>query len=145
MRLAASSAWSALPEAPTVQVQVAPTPGALPEPDIDRLVGRRAITGGPAAAPLPLLPDLQTLPPSDLAIRFQTGGGRVLRLSNAIWNSGQGPLELHGKFNPSTRKTRVHQRVYAVDGSLQERLGGEFVWHPGHEHSHFAGFALYRL
>jgi hypothetical protein len=88
---------------------------------------------------------LRTLPPSDLRIVHLAGGLRQLRLSNTIWNSGQGPLELSGEFNSATRQTRVHQRIPTADGSLVEHFVGEFVWHPGHDHWHFEDFTLYEL
>jgi hypothetical protein len=92
-----------------------------------------------------LLPDLQTLPPSDLDIRKLPGDRRVLRLANTIWNSGQGPLELLGEFNPVTRQTSVRQRLYASDDTTRDVFVGEFVWHVGHTHWHFEDFAVYEL
>lgn len=96
------------------------------------------------SAPLSL-PDLRTLPPSDLRIVSQAGGRRELRLANTIWNSGQGHLELSGDFNSATSKTRVHQRITTSDGNVVEVFVGEFVWHPGHDHWHFGDFTLYEL
>ncbi len=92
-----------------------------------------------------LLPDLRTLPPSDLRIVHLAGGMRQLRLSNTIWNSGQGSLELSGDFNSATSQTRVYQHITTSNGSLQKLFVGEFVWHPGHDHWHFEDFTLYEL
>jgi hypothetical protein len=92
-----------------------------------------------------LWPDLRTLTPSDFEIRKLSGGRRMLRLANTVWNSGQGPLELMGEFNPVTRQTRVWQRLYAEAGAVYEYDVGEFVWHPGHNHWHFEDFAVYQL
>lgn len=92
-----------------------------------------------------LLPDLQTLPPTDLDIQAFPGGTRLLRLDNTIWNSGQGPLELIGEYNRATRKTQVTQHVYTVDSEPIESIVGEFVFHPNHMHWHFEDFALYQL
>jgi len=92
-----------------------------------------------------LLPDLRTLPPSDLRIAPGADGTRELRLANTIWNSGQGHLELMGEFNSATSQTRVHQRITTSDGNLREHLVGEFVWHPGHDHWHFEDFTIYEL
>lgn len=92
-----------------------------------------------------LLPDLRTLPPSDLRIVHLAGGMRQLRLSNTIWNSGQGSLELSGDFNSATSQTRVYQHITSSNGSLQKHFVGEFVWHPGHDHWHFEDFTLYEL
>ncbi len=92
-----------------------------------------------------LLPDLQTLPPTDLDIQTFPGGTRLLRLDNTIWNSGSGPLELIGEYNRLTRKTQVTQHIYATGSKPIERVVGEFVFHPGHSHWHFEDFALYQL
>ena len=45
-----------------------------------------------------MLPDLRTLPPSDLEIVILPDGARELRLSNTIWNSGAGAPELEVKL-----------------------------------------------
>jgi hypothetical protein len=92
-----------------------------------------------------LLPDLQTLPPSDLNVRLLGNGRRVLRLANTVWNSGDGPLELAGALNTDTGMTQVHQRLHALDGTWQEVLVGEFVFHLGHDHWHTDRFAEYHL
>ena len=92
-----------------------------------------------------MLPDLRTLPPGDLEIVILPNGSRELRLSNTIWNSGAGALELEGEINPRTRMTRVVQNVHARAGAELEHLVGEFVWHPTHDHWHFAGFSIYEL
>ncbi len=67
----------------------------------------------PAISSRLMLPDLRTLPPSDLEIVVLPDGSRELRLSNTIWNSGAGALELEGEINPRTRMTRVVQNVHA--------------------------------
>lgn len=92
-----------------------------------------------------LLPDLRTLPPSDLRIAHLAGDLRELRLANTVWNNGQGSLELSGEFNSATNQTRVRQNITTTDGSLREHPVGEFVWHLGHDHWHFQDFTLYEL
>jgi hypothetical protein len=92
-----------------------------------------------------LLPDLQTLPPSDLEIETLPDGSRELRLSNMIWNSGTGALELEGYHDARLRQTRVVQHVHAQVGSQYEHLVGEFIFHPTHEHWHFEDFTIYEL
>jgi len=81
----------------------------------------------PAADPQLLLPDLRTLPPYHLKIETLPDGSRELRLSNTIWNSGGGPLELEGKFNPATRTTRVEQHIHTQAGLPLTHMVGEFV------------------
>jgi hypothetical protein len=92
-----------------------------------------------------LLPDLRTLPPSDLEIVALPDGSRELRLSNTIWNSGAGPLELEGAPNLAAQKTRVEQHVYTESGPQLNLLVGEFVWHVTHDHFHFEEFSIYEL
>ncbi len=147
----APPAWAALPPGMTHGVIVRPASGEptqrFPEdPDVPISTGFSQ-PGDPdtgTGAPL-LLPDLQTLPPSDLEIRLLSRGRRVLRLANTVWNSGQGPLELVGALNFATQRTRVVQRVYASDTTVHDHLVGEFVWHPGHDHWHVEDFVLYQL
>lgn len=92
-----------------------------------------------------LLPDLRTLPPSDLEIVRLPDGARELRLSNTIWNSGHGPLELEGAANPNALLTRVQQHVLARAGAQRTHLVGDFILHPEHEHWHFEDFSVYEL
>lgn len=93
-----------------------------------------------------LLPDLRTLPPSDLNIKRFTNGKRELRLSNTIWNSGAGPLELEGRHDSVTLKTRVFQHVLTDEpGVYEDRIVGEFVWHKTHDHWHYEQFSIYEL
>jgi hypothetical protein len=80
-------------------------------------------------------PDLYTLPPSDLAIEMhRSPQQKLLRFSNSIANSGPGALDLWGERDRSTGRTRVGQRIYIQAGSFAERLAGEFLFHPQHNH-----------
>jgi len=92
-----------------------------------------------------LLPDLRTLPPFDLAIENGANGRRELRLSNMLWNSGSGPVELLGELNRATQRTQVYQHLYDADHRQYKFLVGEFVFHPTHDHWHTEGFTLYQL
>jgi hypothetical protein len=93
-----------------------------------------------------LLPDLRTLPPSDLNLEVSQGGQRKhLRFTNAVWNSGSGPLELKGSYKPGDETISVFQIVYRLNGATASRLMGEFVYHPEHEHWHWQNFALYQV
>lgn len=100
------------------------------------------ITGNPDL----LLPDLQTLPPSNLIIRTNPSSGqKTLRFTNSIINLGPGPLELLGVSNPETRTTSVTQQIYSLDGTTVQRSVSEFIFHQGHDHWHFENFARYEL
>ena len=93
-----------------------------------------------------LLPDLRTVPPTDLTIEFASGGRRLIRLANLVWNSGAGALELVGALNPSTQQTIVVQQLSQSNSDEhREYVVGEFVYHPTHGHFHLEEFALYQI
>lgn len=101
-----------------------------------------------APADVAHLPDIRTLPPSDLRITDGERGSRHLRLTNTVWNAGDGPLELRA-VNAGTT-TAAYQRVYTHDASGARRLAyerevGTFEFHPSHDHWHFRGFARYEV
>jgi hypothetical protein len=92
-------------------------------------------------------PDLKTLPPKDLRYGYAIIDGSthtVLRFSNTAWNTGEGRLEMRGE-TVSDSRTKVYQRIYDNAGSFTEVLVGDFVFHVGHNHWHFEGFADYEL
>jgi len=131
------------PATPVPATPIVPTPKQPPDPPTARPT---RVTATPRVDPSLLLPDLQTLPPSDLVIELNSLTDRkVLRFSNSILNSGPGALESLGEFNPETGKTDVTQHIFRVDGSIEERAAGEFVFHPGHNHWHLEDFALYEV
>lgn len=104
------------------------------------------ISGDSASIDSLLLPDLQTLPPTDLVIQYSWYWERKwLRFSNSVLNAGQGALELRGVSDPETGKTMVVQNIYTEEGDIVEVEVGEFVYHPGHNHWHFDDFARYEL
>lgn len=102
---------------------------------------------GPAGDPH--LPDLRTLPPTDLRIQ-NNGTTKQLFFSNHVGNYGEGPLEMHAKNDPATGKTRAFQDIWTHDEAgntivLDTILVGTFVFHPAHDHWHFEDFARYDI
>lgn len=91
------------------------------------------------------LPDLRTLPPGDLKIVVLPDGSHELRLSNTIWNSGLGRLELQSVNDSGRRTSSVEQVVYNGDEIQYKHPVGEFIWHPAHDHFHFEEFSIYEL
>jgi hypothetical protein len=91
-----------------------------------------------------LKPNLQAFAAFDLALVPNFQGGTKLIFSATTWNSGDGPLELIAGETSSAGQN-VYQRVYFNDGSFDNHLAGIFVWHPTHNHFHFADYALYTL
>ena len=105
-----------------------------------------------AAAPSARLPDLIVWDSEDEGYlcdweldETTQPGRRLLRLTTAIPNVGDGPLELRGGEVGSDGTRPVYQRVLATDGGYTDHLAGEFVVHDGHGHTHFEAFAQYNL
>ena len=93
-----------------------------------------------------LKPNLQALPAGNLAIVQDMSGAPQLVFSATTWNNGDGPLVLvAGETDPATLKQKVYQRVFLSDGTFYNRVAGDFVWHPSHNHFHFEDYAIYTL
>lgn len=115
------------------------------------LAAALALLAGPGAARAqdelpPLRPDLRTAPPANLSMEYASGGRRLLRMANMVWNSGEGALELVGVFSPASQQTIVIQRLARAAGvGFEEYVVGRFVYHPTHEHFHLENFARYEV
>lgn len=73
-----------------------------------------------------------------------TTGRKLMRFSTAVYNDGSGPLTIHGgAFVDGARQ--VTQIVKNADGTTSEFYAGEYVFHPTHNHVHFADYSFYRL
>jgi hypothetical protein len=98
--------------------------------------------GSTAAGP-PLYPDLRTPPPFNLYFEQGYDGQWRLRFANTVSNHG-GPLEITVDSNK-----RIYQNVYDAlwGGSIvsSTRVGSDLIFHPTHNHFHFADFARYDL
>src|SRR5919197_4544678 len=99
------------------------------------LVAGLALPGVPevVAETAAAYPDLRSLPPYDLRLGSETVDGSthgVLRFSAAIWNAGQGPLELRGEA--AGERTRVYQRIYADGAVAAEQPVGDFSYDEDH-------------
>ena len=102
----------------------------------------------PTADPNILLPDLIPLPPADIKLDKREDG-LFLLFSTTYYNPGLGQFEL--RADPKTKGIRadierdVVQRVYHKDGSYEDSLVGNFLWHQEHLHYHYADFVTYDL
>ena len=98
------------------------------------------------AAPAPQkLPNLHALSATNIQIAG-SGNRQEIRFSTTSENLGAGPLELRaGEISKPQKKQKVYQRIYLEAGGYQDVLAGEFVYHPGHRHFHFEGYANYQL
>ena len=93
-----------------------------------------------------LLPDLITLPPTDLNIKVNPSNGqKFLRFTNSIVNNGPGKIELWGGANPKTGKVTVNQAIYTTEGSSERVVVGEFFFHLEHNHWHLGNFSHYEI
>jgi virginiamycin B lyase len=100
----------------------------------------------PLADPDLLLPDLITLPPTNLVLRVNpVNGTKLLRFTNSVQNNGPGAMEMWGHSDPLSEKTIVVQRIYKDDESFRNVVVGEFIFHPEHDHWHLGNFASYEI
>jgi hypothetical protein len=137
-----------------------------------------ALAGSVQAGPPALLPDLRTVNPGSHALDLRVGnktGRTILRVSNIVANSGEGPMELYsspatatggpggdtdctdGEFpEPIGADRDANQAIYEdTDGSgdfdrEEDEVGptpkvGCFEYHAIHDHWHFQDFAQFRL
>ena len=93
-----------------------------------------------------LLPDLRTLPPDGLRLEIDRRNGiRLLRFANTIWNSGSGPLEMHGDRPRGADTVDVRQLIRFEDGQEIYYDAGQFHYHVEHGHWHWENFSLYQV
>lgn len=128
---------------PTATATTLPT--ATPVPTATPTPTPIPVTATPTVDPDLLLPDLQTLPPTDLVLQFVEPDRRLLRFTNSLINTGPGLLEVLGRYDPDLEQVTVTQHLYRRDGTFQERLAGRFIFHPNHDHWHFEDFARYDI
>jgi hypothetical protein len=109
-----------------------------------------------------LLPNLRTLPLTDIQIRISATGKKRLRFSTSIGNHGTGVLELMPKREDCdhdgdfSNDRTAYQEIYAdtngngafdrgTDHAEPPFTVGCMVFHPAHDHWHFQDFARYQL
>jgi hypothetical protein len=116
-----------------------PPPPTCPEGPVTAIDGGR-------------LPDIRTVVPQHL--NFVNEHQReVLRFSNLIANTGDGPWRLRPEFplagsDPDTPQKAYQQVLDSRDSSggiVCERLASEFTYHPTHRHWHSTGIALFEV
>jgi hypothetical protein len=111
------------------------------------LIGLAALCPAVAGGAEDLLPDMTVRESELLRHDHVTNGDRVLlRFANGTPNIGKGPLHVVGVLPANPDGTQnVNQRVFRDDGSHYDRPAGRFEFHPGHDHVHLEGWAIYRL
>jgi hypothetical protein len=90
-----------------------------------------------------LYPDLRTVVPIHLQIVNQQQR-TLLRFSNGIANTGDGPWRLRPDFQPTV--TNAIQEILDAQGNIvQEYLASTFEFHPAHNHWHIGDIALFEI
>ena len=91
-----------------------------------------------------LLPDMKISPPRQMYISYAPGN-REIRFDTTFANVGEGPLELDGETDEAEGIITARQIIKRKDGGQEERLVGEFVFHPGHNHWHVDKYSNFQL
>ncbi len=91
------------------------------------------------------LPDLRTLPPSELELQILGSRIKRLRFTNTIWNGGPGDLDMRASIIDELGVVQVTQYLWRQDGSSEKQQAGVFDFHAAHGHWHWEGFSIYRV
>jgi hypothetical protein len=90
-----------------------------------------------------LYPDLRTVVPTHLQL-VNRQQRTVLRFSNGIANTGDGPWRLRPDFQPTV--TNAIQEILDAQGNIvQESAASTFGFHPAHNHWHIGDIALFEI
>jgi hypothetical protein len=90
-----------------------------------------------------LLPDLQTVVPTHLQV-VRSRQRDILRFTNGIANTGQGPLQLVPRHSGSVTQG-IQQLLDASGKVVDEFVASEYDFHAGHNHWHLADVARYEI
>jgi hypothetical protein len=103
-----------------------------------------------------LYPNMRTLPPRELRfdrtdVSADSHGDlhNVLRFSNTVYNTGEGPVEIRATINQSLNPPSgpAYQRIYDDQGGHVDipLSGSTLYYHPVHVHYHFDHWGGYEL
>lgn len=133
---------------PEYRIELSLTPLA----SVARAAAPVAATADRIRPPRQLLPDLKPIADAENGYLYgwtldqvSFPGNTILRLSTALANVGEGPLEFRGSTVNSDGTQDVVQRIYSSDGTYTDRVAGVFRYHPLHHHVHLDNVALYNL
>jgi hypothetical protein len=116
--------------------------GLTPAAAQDEKTDPQAESFPPGAA----LPDLQTLPITDLTLEMNPNtGARTLRFSNSVANTGGGPVELRGTVDEQSGDIVVSQHIYGAEETVVVPLEGTFYFSGNHMHWHWEAFTAYEI
>jgi len=116
------------------------------------------LVASPAAAHAATLlyPNLKTLPPrllrfdrTDVSVDGSGDLHNVLRFSNTVYNTGEGPLEIWARIDPTLNPPagQAYQRIYDDQGGHVDVAipGSTLYYHAIHQHYHFDHWGEYQL
>ena len=97
------------------------------------------------AVAAPLLPDLRMDEPRDPRINIDQAGQHLLKFATAIWNIGEGRLQIR-LVEEEPGLQYAYQDLLDANGKVVEsQLVGEMLWHPEHNHYHMKDVIVYEL
>jgi hypothetical protein len=96
-----------------------------------------------AAVGAPLYPDLRTSPPAGLYFERGSDGRYRLRFDNTVGNYG-GRLEIAVDGDRDIYQN-VYDRITGGNRAVRTKVSSDLIFHPEHNHFHFANFARYEL
>ena len=94
-----------------------------------------------------LLPDLRTVVPKHLQV-VNDHQREVLRFSNGIANTGDGPWRMRPQFplsDAGATQDAIQEILDASGNVLDSKLVSQFEFHPEHNHWHIVGVALFEV
>jgi hypothetical protein len=92
-----------------------------------------------------LLPDIASLPPTDLSIDITDDGRHLLRFTQTFANVGAGPLRVRGVLQPDG-SVLGYQEIMDSNGQVSRSVRAtSVIFHPHHKHWHADDVASYEL
>ncbi|MFZ5823291.1 MAG: stalk domain-containing protein [Bacillota bacterium] len=93
-----------------------------------------------------LLPDIKTLPPTEISLEVNEEGQHLLRFTQGFANLGPGPLRVRGVPTGQPDLMHGYQEILDAEGNLARSLPiSSIIFHPHHKHWHAGDFASYEL
>ena len=79
--------------------------------------------------------------------KAEEGAQNCLRFDQVFANVGEGTMEMRFvvPHDPNSTAHNIFQRIFKSDGGFDERIAGEWEFHPAHQHYHFLGFGISKL
>lgn len=94
-----------------------------------------------------LLPDIKTLPPTEISLEISETGRHLLRFTQAFTNLGPGVLRVRGVLPEGEEEVaKGYQEILDEEGNVVRSLPiPSVIFHPHHKHWHAGDIAAYQL